>query len=197
MRDIQKYTTELYDKMWKTKGSRFNAYERLRRRHTRSAYATSLLSAYLIVLSLIQPFGLFQGADTKMISFFSVAVSIMLLAFVTLESAAEYNLKGNNFHNCAKDIGRIFNELHALIEKGETDILKFEGIAEQYANILDKYDNHTPIDYDVHKTKHRKDFQLNIIQRQWILLKANYLTDGHYFIIMTGPPALFLFWFWT
>jgi hypothetical protein len=195
MRDIQKYTTELYDKMWKTKGSRFNAYERLRRRQTRSAYATSLLSAYLIVLSLIGPFELVQATDMKMISFFSVAVSIILLAFVTLENAAEYNLKGNNFHNCAKDIGRIFSELHALIEKNETDISKFEKIAEQYANILDKYDNHSPLDYDVHKTKHRKDFDLNIVQRQWILLKANYLTDAHYFVIMLGPPTLFVYFF--
>jgi hypothetical protein len=194
MRQIQEYRAELYDKMWKTKGARFNAYERLRRRQTRSFYATSLLSAYLIVLSLIEPFSLLPPTDSKIISFFSIAVSIILLSFVTLENAAEYNLKGNNFHNCAKDIGRIFNELHALIQKEDADLTKYEKIAEQYANILDQYDNHSPIDYEVHRTKHQKDFKLNFAQRQWILFRSNYLIDVHYFAIIIAPPVLFALW---
>ncbi len=38
-----KFEDELYDKMWKTKGSRFNEYERLRRKQKLSFYTTSIL----------------------------------------------------------------------------------------------------------------------------------------------------------
>lgn len=181
--------------MWKTKGSRFNAYERLRRTQKLSFYTTSLLSAYLIVINLLEPFNLTSGAiEPRTISFISTALSIILLVFVILENSAEYNLKGAGFHNCAKDIGRLFNQLHSILDKNETDISKYEEIADKYSDILDRYDNHSPIDYEVHKTKHPDDFKLHGIQKEWIRLKANYLIHGHYFLFMFGPPIAFMIW---
>ena len=186
---------ELYDKIWKTKGTRFNAYERLRRRQKRSFYATGLLSAYLIIINLLQPFNLLVvPSDSNIINFISVSLSIILLVFVTIENSAEYNLKGNNFHNCAKELGRIFNDLHSLMEKTEMDQTKYERLAEKYADVIDRYDNHSPIDYEVHKTKHANDFKLNPVKRQWILLRANFLIDFHYFAFMVAPPILFFIW---
>ena len=186
---------ELYDKIWKTKGTRFNAYERLRRRQKRSFFATGLLSAYLIIINLLQPFNLLVlPSDSNMINFISVSLSIILLVFVTIENSAEYSLKGDNFHNCAKELGRIFNDLHLLMDKNITDNAKYEEIGKRYSDVLDRYDNHSPIDYEVHKTKHTKDFNLNIVQKQWILFRANILYDFHYFAFMFGPPILFMFW---
>ena len=186
---------ELYDKIWKTKGTRFNAYERLRRRQKRSFYATGLLSAYLIIINLLQPFNLLVlPTDSNMINFISVSLSIILLVFVTIENSAEYNLKGDNFHNCAKELGRIFNDLHSLMDKNEKDQTKYEEIGKRYSGVLDRYDNHSPIDYEVHKTKHTMDFKIKGIQKQWILLRANILNDFHYFTFMFGPPVLFVFW---
>lgn len=186
---------ELYDKIWKTRGTRFNAYERLRRRQRRSFYATGLLSAYLIIINLLQPFNLLVlPSDSNMINFISVSLSIILLVFVTIENSAEYNLKGDNFHNCSKELGRIFNDLHSLMDKNETDQTKYEEIGKRYSEVLDRYDNHSPIDYEVHKTKHIHDFKLNWLQRQWILLRANFLNDFHYFAFMFGPPILFIIW---
>lgn len=186
---------ELYDKIWKTKGTRFNAYERLRRRQKRSFYATGLLSAYLIIINLLQPFNLLVlPTDSNIINFISVSLSIILLVFVTIENSAEYNLKGDNFHNCAKELGRIFNDLHSLMDKNETDQTKYEEIGNRYSDVIDRYDNHSPIDYEVHKTKHTNDFKLSYVDRQWILLRANILNDFHYFAFMFGPPILFFMW---
>lgn len=189
------FADELYDKIWKTKGARFNAYERLRRRQRRSFYATGFLSAYLIIINLLQPFGLINlPQDSLIISFISVSLSIMLLVFVIIENAAEYNLKGDNFHNCAKELGRVFNNLHSLIEKKDDTQSKFDDLSSKYSDIIDKYDNHSPIDYEVHKTKHPNDFKLNWLTINWIKLKANYLIDIHYFIFIIVPPILFIIW---
>jgi hypothetical protein len=186
---------ELYDKIWKTRGTRFNAYGRLRRRQKRSFYATGFLSAYLIIINLLQPFNLFVlPTDSNMINFISVSLSIILLVFVTIENSAEYNLKGDKFHNCSKELGRIFNDLHSLMAKNEADQTKYEEISKRYSDVLDRYDNHSPIDYEVHKTQHINDFKINFVQRKWILLRANILNDFHYFAFMFGPPILFVIW---
>ena len=42
----------LLREMWQTKGARFNAHQRLEGRHRRSIFATSLLSCYLVGISL-------------------------------------------------------------------------------------------------------------------------------------------------
>lgn len=188
-------SNELYDKIWKTRGARFNAYERLRRRQKRSFYATGLLSAYLIIINLLQPFNLFVlPTDSNVINFISVSLSIILLLFVTIENSAEYNLKGDNFHNCSKELGRIFNDLHSLMDMNEEDQTKYEEIGKRYSDLLDRYDNHSPIDYEVHKTKHINEFNLKFIQKQWIFLRANILYDFHYFTFIVVPPILFIIW---
>ncbi|RYH72143.1 SLATT domain-containing protein [Flavobacteriaceae bacterium 144Ye] len=193
------YHDELYDKMWKTKGARFNAYERLRRKHQLSTYATSFVSAYLIVINLLTPFNFHTdlGIEPNTISFITVALSVVLLAFVILENTAEYNLKGDAFHNCSKEIGRLFNRLHSLIEQTNPDEDEIERIANDYADILDKYDNHSPIDYAVHKTKHKNDFDLNLIQREWIKFNANYLVHSHYILMIIGPPICVIIWWFN
>jgi len=174
------YSDKLYDKIRKTKGAKFNAYERLGRRQKRSFYAIGILSAHLIIINLLQPFGLLTVPDDySVISFISVSLSIMLLVFVTIENSTEYNLKGNNFHNCTKDLGRVFNDLDSLIERKVTDTKEYDNISNKYSEILDKYHNHSPIDYEVHKTKHKNDFKLNLFQKNWVLLKANCLIDLH------------------
>lgn len=192
------FQQELYDKIWKTKGSRFNAYERLKRRQKLSNYATGLLSAYLIIVNLLSPFGLISlSQDSNVISFISVALSIILLVFVTIENAAEYSLKGNHFHNCAKELSRIFNELHILIQDEKSTSDDFRRVADEYMEIVERYDNHSPIDYEVHKTKHQDDFDIPWLEKQWILFKSKVLVDIQYYVFMIIPPITGLWYFWN
>lgn len=187
------FSEELYDKIWKTKGTRFNAYERLRRRQKRSFYATGLLSAYLIIINLLQPFNLSNlSQNSNIINFISVSLSIILLVFVTIENSAEYNLKGDKFHNCAKELGRILNDLDSLMDIEIPEQSKIDDISRRYSDVLDRYDNHSPIDYEVHQALYVKEFNLGFFHRQWILLKANFLYDLHYIAFMFVPPILFI-----
>ena len=107
----------------------------------------------------------------------------------------EYNLKAENFHNCSREIGRLLNELLSLIDKGEKDKTKYYSLAQKYADILAKFDNHSQIDFDLHKAKYTKDFELNWLERQWIILKASYIIHIKYLFFIFGPPASVVLWF--
>ena len=50
---MNEHAQELDSKIWKTKGSRFNAYRRLEKRHRLSFQATSLMSIYVAFLALV------------------------------------------------------------------------------------------------------------------------------------------------
>lgn len=189
------FEEELYDKMWKTKGNRFNAYERIRKTQKLSFYTTSLLSAYLIIVNLLEPFNLLPAnITTHFVSFISVSLSIILLVYVILESSMEYSLKAQNFHNCSKEIGKLFNELENEMDNKPINQEKVNQISIAYSNILDKYDNHSPIDYALHKTKHKKDFNLNWIERVWIRIRANFFVHFKYYLFIFGAPLIIIIW---
>lgn len=189
------FEEELYDKMWKTKGNRFNAYERIRTTQRLSFYTTSLLSAYLIIVNLLEPFGLLPAdITTHFVSFISVSLSIILLIIVILESSMEYSLKAQNFHNCSKEIGKLFNELEDEMDNKSIDEEKVHQISISYSIILDKYDNHSPIDYALHKTKHKDYFKLIWIERVWIRIRASFFVHFKYYLFIFGVPLVILIW---
>ena len=85
-------TDNLLRKMWQTKSARFNAHQRLDRRHRMSVFATSLLACYLVALSLYQlvfeknlsPVGM------KLLSVTSIVVSVFLIMITLVESSRNY-----------------------------------------------------------------------------------------------------------
>ena len=84
---------ELYDRLWKTKSARFNAYHRFKKKHILSTYTTSLLSAYVVILALLEPFDMIiKETVIEAVNFMSICVSILLLVIVVLENSMEYNL---------------------------------------------------------------------------------------------------------
>lgn len=186
------FAKELYDKIWKTKGSRFNAYHRLRITKSLSYYTTSLLSAYLIITNLLIPFELVGSDYSKTISFISVSLSIVLLVFVIMENSMEYGIRAENFHNCSKSLGKLFNRLDSLMDDDKLEEQLLERINKEYGEIIDKHDNHSPIDYALHKAKHPNEFALNWWERNWIRTKYDYLIHSKYFLFMFGPPLIAL-----
>lgn len=198
MSRIQKDSSveELYDRIWKTKSARFNAYHRLSKTHVLSSYSTSLLSVYVIVLSLLQPFCIIENTNTiKYINFASACVSIMLLVFVLMEGSMQYNLKAEKFHDCAKSLGRLFKKIELVKENPDMDetdkYKKINKIAKKYDNIIDLYDNHKPIDFEYHRAinglKGYSKFKVWFIK-----FRYRYLVYFYYYIAIYLVPFLLL-----
>lgn len=190
------YAQELEANIQKTRESRFNAYERLRKTQRLSTYTTSLLSAYLIIINLLSPFDLLPAhIDPAFVSFASVALSIMLLVFVIMESARDYSLRGKAFHDCSLELGALRYKLHALLCEANPSHQRIDEMADAYHQIMVKYDNHKPIDYELYRAHHPEISGLSATQRLWLKFYAAYGIHTTYFVFIAGPPLLISGWF--
>lgn len=141
-------TDYLLSKMWKTKGSRFNAHARLRARHWASVIATSILPMYLIALSLCQLTftEALSATESKILSIGGVIVSIFLIIITLVENARNYLGDAEKMHQSALAISELYNRFQALtVDEANIQRLKFNN---EYSDALKENPvDHKDIDY--------------------------------------------------
>ncbi|WP_156402339.1 SLATT domain-containing protein [Caulobacter sp. Root1472] len=97
--------------MWKTKSSRFHAADRLRSRGWWKGIALSVLSAYVLVLSVVPKFIEDTGAvaHRDYIGLVALTASIFLLVFSVMSIFDEDKLRYNYMLDNAKDIANLYH----------------------------------------------------------------------------------------
>jgi len=158
------FLEELNHKIWCTKGTRFNADSRFKKKSKLSNISISIISAYLIIASLFSVYNINQNSDDNIINYLVTALSILLLVVSMHENNQNYKLKAYNFHSCGLELGEIYNRLRTFKtlegEKSESEIAEFcSEINDKYQMILNKYDNHDDIDYDTFRIKNLDYFR--------------------------------------
>ncbi len=158
------FLEELNHKIWCTKGTRFNADSRFKKKSKLSSISVSILSAYLIIASLFSVYNINQNSDDTIISYLVTALSILLLVVSMHESNQDYKLRAFNFHSCGLELAEICNRLRTFKTldgvKTESEINDFcFEINNKYQSILNKYDNHDDIDYDTFRIKNLDYFE--------------------------------------
>lgn len=200
--------SELYDRLWKSKSARLNAYQRLSKTYILSSYSTSFLAVYVIVLSLLQPFKIITDSETvNFLNLASISISIILLVFVLMESSMQYNLKAEKFHDCAKSLGKLFKKFEFIKDdpklNEQAKYLKYSKIQKRYDEIIELYENHRPIDFKyfqaINNLKSFNDnktkllgFELKIgnFNKWYVKFKYNHLIYIHYYIVIFVIPIL-------
>jgi len=188
---------ELNFKLWVTKGARFCADKRLLRLHTLSALATSFLSAYLIIVSLMPLYvpGVSGKLPNNALPLFTTGISILLLVYTLIESSKDFKLRAHRFHECALKIGRLYNELRQL--KSETDVEKkkagLRSISDRYDEVLEDFENHEAIDYDIFQTQKPEYFHLSSLHVWWRHIHYYAVVQFRYHLVIVVPPALVAF----
>lgn len=105
------FLEELNYKMWSTKGSRFNCDKRLRTKGNASNVSLAIISAYLIIASLITVFNLAIGVNQEVLNFTITGLSILVLVFTQFENAQKYDLVAKSHHDSGLKISELYNEL--------------------------------------------------------------------------------------
>ena len=133
-----------------TRDARFQANLRLVRRHYLSSYLISLLSLYVIALSLYPNIATPQltQQQTQILLASTIVLSIFIIILSLTESSRNYYHHGEVLHDCAREVGRIYNKLKLIREddEGLTEIIgKY---AHEYEEALRHcHANHQNIDY--------------------------------------------------
>lgn len=191
------FSVELNYKFWTTKGARFIASHRLKTINKLSSYSIGFLSAYLIILGLLTVFNVETSKiiTSQQFAFISTGLSILILVFSQLEGSNEYRLRAEKFHDCALEIGELYNKLRYLktSDKNITEINKLsKDLSIEYANVLKKYENHKYIDFLKFQTTKNDYFKLNNFKIGIINLRYYFSTQLLYHILII-LPAFFIY----
>jgi hypothetical protein len=201
------YDRELNYKLWSTYKSRFNAAARFRKKHDLSTKAVAMLSAYVVIFSLITTMlpQFSQGGTSQAILFISSALSIIILVVSQLESSQNYSVRAHTNHQSGLAISELYNELRILKtrygdNKGPEFFEVVETIAKRYDDILKRSENHEDIDFACFRASKPKYedhalTKLDVFRIHLFLFAGQYL---FYYLCMLVPPLLFgIFVFYT
>lgn len=192
------FEVELNYKLWSTKGARFAASHRNETLQRLSGQTVGYLSAYLIVVGLVNVYNLkfwmFALTDNQ-VNFASMAFSVLILLFSQLESSENFSLKADRYHNCALDISELYDKLRYIKtyennNPNKKDTLK--NISIDYDKILKRNENHKPIDYEKFQLTKFSYFELNFWDRSLIKIEYYWRVHLKYHLFMYGPIVIFL-----
>lgn len=139
---------ELKRKVQITKDARFQAHRRLERRHHYSSYLISLLSLYVIALSLYPNIFSLTPQQSQLLLAGSVVLSVFIIILSLSEGARNFYHKGEVLHDNARILGQLHNKLELLSEADPDLINKISSIAKDYEAAIDRCPtNHDNVDY--------------------------------------------------
>lgn len=174
---------DLDTKVWKTKGSRFNACRRLQSRKIWGSYLISAYSVYILVISI---YLLKQTGAGDFFNMLSIVGSLLILIFSLHEGSQNAEQNAERHHICAKELAALYDKI--LIQKKISNNSAADDLAKEYANIIARSpENHEPIDYKLFCSEHDVFgipwWKVQFIKLQHAIFKITCL------ILIVIPPA--------
>ena len=107
---------QLIGAMHTVKAARFNAAERLERKHTLSLFSMSMVSLYFVGLSVWQTVyaALLDAATNRLLTLVSIMSSVFTLVLALIESMNDYKMKAHHMHMCALAVNDLYHELKLI-----------------------------------------------------------------------------------
>jgi hypothetical protein len=179
---------QLLGAMHTVKAARFNAAERLERKHTLSLFAMSMVSLYFVGLSVWQAIyaaGLSPAAN-RLITLVSIMSSIFTLVLALIESMNDYRMKAHHLHTCALGVNDLYHELSLM---RAPDAALIQDFRRRYTEVVRSCPfNHARVDYLMARTERGATWE----ERTWAWLR--YAADVYalHGLCLVLPPLVLL-----
>ena len=181
---------ELYDRVQKTANSRFFAHDRLRHHQSVSLWTITCFSMGLIFVPLIQTFGLEARFSTAFTSFTQVVLAIVILVISVLLNMANFAVRADRIHQCGMVLNALARKIHRHINE-KTEGEDYDSLVKDYDHILQKYENHSRIDY-----LFTKNHMTNYYKNPWyfpIYIRGLYLIQFLPYIFLLGFEIVWIY----
>ena len=132
--------------MIKTAACRFAANDRLKTHHNASLWTITFFSMGLIAIPLIQTFGIETNFSSNYISFIQVVLAIVILVISVLLNMASFSVRAEKMHQCALLVNSLARKTQRHVNE-QSDSGVYEELIKEYDNILQRFDNHSRVDY--------------------------------------------------
>lgn len=178
--------------MWITKHSRYNASDRLKKKHLLSIYTISILSVYVVTLSLLNKYG-FMVENCQIYELLSVASAIFILVLSLTEASKNYIVASERLFISGNEIRDLLDELKKYSNKSDADISGIEAISAKYSHVLKVCgENHETVDFDLLRAQRTADFKgMNWFYALWFRVKFFLNIYWFYFTLIVLPPLSF------
>lgn len=184
---------ELDKELWHTKHSRFNACERLRKKNALSIYTISILSVYVIAITLLSKYG-FLVKNSATYDFISILLALFILVLSLTEASKNYLVSAERLFNNGNDIKGMLGRLKKYSRKTDADFEGLDQLSKEYSAILKSCpENHDNIDFELFKARKYQDFKdMNLFLSIWY--KSKYYIDIFWFysLLIILPPLIFV-----
>lgn len=146
-----------------------------------------MCSLAVVLLSLLEPFGVHLCIPPNAINLASAAISLLILTVSLLVNGYKYGERAEKMHAGAVEINSVGRRLEPAI--AQKDTVKIEALSEEYENILKAYENHKDVDYKVGQIKrYAKLYEVTWRDKAWcwVLLQWDILPHTLPLLLMTG-----------
>ncbi len=164
-----------------TRDVRFQANLRLAGRQRGSSYIVSLLSLYVIALSLIPNVVELHQFQTQLLLACSIILSVFVIFTSLIDGAQNFYHQGELLHQCARKIATVHHGLKDLDVEG--DLAKaeseFKRLQVDYAKALDDCPiNHGNVDFYAEIARKPHLFSMQYANRHKFIVKTWYRTKS-------------------
>jgi len=187
-----------YRKVWITRGCRFNANDRYIKHASLSNLTLVLMNIYVLAINLfpLTP-GLKDYFPAGDITIYTIILSVLMLSVGQLISSKDYTLKAMAFHDCAKKLSVIYDEIDLL--KNSTvsvEVTDLRIIIKEYNQIIEKYEtNHKDIDLHLFRSNnhtHFSEIKNPIIFVNLVKINLFLQVSFKYWLCILIPPIVFV-----
>jgi hypothetical protein len=180
---------QLLAAMRTVKAARFNAAERLERKHALSLFAMSMVSLYFVGLSVWQAVyaPTLDEAANRLITLVSIMSSIFSLVLALIESMNDYRMKAHHMHACALAVNDLYHELKLMRPGDPAELQEFR---QRYNGAVRRCPhNHSRIDYLMAKAD---GGSVPWTERAWARLRYAFDVYALYGFALIAPPLVLI-----
>lgn len=153
-----------------TRDVRFQANLRLASRQRNSSYMISLLSLFVIALSLLPNIIVLEAYQSQILLACSIVLSVFVIFTSLIDGSQNFYHQGELLHQCARKVATVHHELKNIDPDDEvTARQRLTQLQEQYRTALDECPiNHENIDFLKEQSYKPHLFPMKYSETAWI-----------------------------
>lgn len=148
-KEEQQRFDELFRRVQFTCKARYNAARRLKTYHLFSQITPAFMAVGLVIIPLSNLLGFNNGYSDRYVDLMQIVFGVALLAYSLLLGIGDFSARAEKMHACGMELGRLARKIFPYRTKDDSDDLDgdYESISNAYYGCLEKYENHTHVDF--------------------------------------------------
>jgi hypothetical protein len=132
--------SDVYDRLKRrieaTKAIRFESHRRLKKRDRMSSYVVSMLSLYVIGLSLVPNIFTLRTEQSQLLLACTIVISVFIIILSLTEGSESFHHKAELLHGSARELNNLTYKLSLITNNSQNAEAVIKNIAAEYENVI-------------------------------------------------------------